>query len=580
MFYPDPASRFQPDGPHGASAVVDLAGFAWADADWDGVKLAEQVIYELHVGTFTPEGSWAAAAERLPLLVDIGITTIEVMPIAEFPGRFGWGYDGVDLFEPSHLYGRPEDVCAFVDRAHALGIGVILDVVYNHIGPDGNYLAQFTPDYFTVRYTNEWGDAINFDGDNAAGVREFVLANVRMWIAEYHFDGLRLDATQAIHDASEPHILQEVVTEARNAGSPRSVIVVAENEPQEARLLQPKEAGGFGIDAVWNDDFHHSAIVALSGRRQAYFSDHAGTAQEFIAAAKYGYLFQGQVYSWQADRRGQPALGMAPARFVTFVENHDQVANTGHGIRFQHRTTPGRARAMTALMLLLSATPMLFQGQEFWAESPFLYFADHKPELGGAVREGRRGFLAQFPSLADEDMSVRLSDPGHPQTFARSTLDWSERERNREALALHRDLIRLRRETPVFAAQRKGGLDGVVLGQEAMALRFFSDAGDDRLLLVNLGLDLNLKSIADPLVAPPFARSWRIEWSSENPIYGGGGTPPVEHKAGWYLPGHAAIVMAAVQLEEAPELPDPPQNPALKGSGLSGDHVGTNETLG
>jgi maltooligosyltrehalose trehalohydrolase len=343
--------------------------------------------------------------------------------------------------------------------------------------------------------------------------------------------------------------------------------VVAENEPQESRLVRPAAAGGFGIDAVWNDDFHHSAIVALSGRRQAYYSDHAGTAQEFIAAAKYGYLFQGQVYAWQGERRGEPALDVPPARFVTFIENHDQIANTGHGIRFQLRTTPGRARAMTALLLLLPATPMLFQGQEFWASTPFLYFADHRPDLARGVKEGRQTFLAQFPSLADEDVSVRLADPGDPHTFSRSTLDWSERDRHGAAVALHRDLIRLRRDTPAFAAQRRGGLDGVVLGQEALGLRFFTEDGEDRLLLVNLGLDLNLKSIADPLVAPPAERVWRIAWSSENPIYGGGGTPPVEHRAGWHLPGHAAIVLAAAPKEGAPELPDPPTNPALRQRG-------------
>ncbi len=567
MLYPDPASRFQPEGPHGPSATVDLSDFPWTDAGWKGIALPQQVIYEMHVGTFTPKGTWASAAEKLPLLADIGITVIEMMPVAEFPGRFGWGYDGVDLFAPSHLYGTPEDLCRFVDRAHTLGLGVILDVVYNHVGPDGNYLSFFTPDYFSSRYSNEWGEAINFDGENAEGVREFMIANARMWIEDYHFDGLRLDATQSIHDASETHILAEVVAAARRAAGKRSIIIVAENEAQDSRLMRSPEAGGFGIDAVWNDDFHHSAIVALSGRRQAYYSDHAGTAQEFIAAAKYGYLFQGQLYSWQANRRGQPVFDIHPARFVIFAENHDQIANTGHGVRFQDRTTPGRARAMTALILLLPGTPMLFQGQEFWADTPFLYFADHRPDLGRVVKEGRRTFLAQFPSLTDEDMSVRLADPGDPHTFARSTLDWSERDRHREAVELHRDLIRLRRGTPAFSAQLPRGLDGVVLGQEAMALQFFTEDGDDRLLLVNLGLDLNLKSIADPLVAPPPDRIWSIEWSSENPIYGGGGTPPIEHKAGWHLPGHAAIVLSAKPQDEAPELPDPPINPALKPQG-------------
>ncbi|MCW5697536.1 MAG: malto-oligosyltrehalose trehalohydrolase [Bauldia sp.] len=560
--YPDPASRYQPSGPHGPSEVVDPRRFRWSDRGFAGAALEGQVIYELHIGTFTPEGSWAAAASRLPVLAALGVTLIEMMPVAEFPGSFGWGYDGVDLFAPSHLYGTPDDLRGFVDAAHALGLGVILDVVYNHFGPDGNYLAKFAPAYFTDRYANEWGDAINFDGDDAGPVRDFFLANVRMWIAEYHFDGLRLDATQAIFDSGPDHIVAAIVREARTSARRKSVLVVGENEPQDTALVRPARDGGYGLDAVWNDDFHHSAVVAMTGRRQAYYSDHAGTAQEFIAAAKYGFLFQGQLYAWQANRRGRPGLDIPPARFITFIENHDQVANTGHGKRIHQRTSPGQARAMTALMLLSPGTPMLFQGQEFWASSPFLYFADHQPELAAAIDAGRRTFLAQFPSLADEDMSVRLSNPGDPHTFARSTLDWGELARNVEAVALHRDLIRLRRDTAAFRAQRMGGVDGVVLGTYAMTLRFLA-GGDDRLLLVNLSIDLDLPSIADPLVAPPEGRVWAIAWSSEDPIYGGGGTPPVEHREGWHLPGHAAIVLAAIPAAEADLLPDRPRNPAL-----------------
>jgi maltooligosyltrehalose trehalohydrolase len=543
--YPDPASRFQPEGPHGPSEVVDPAAYGWRDAAWPGISLAGQVVYEMHVGTFTPEGTWAAAARKLPHLKDVGVTLVEMMPVNDFSGRFGWGYDGVDLFAPTRLYGTPDDLRRFVDAAHGLGLGVILDVVWNHLGPDGNYLACFADDYFTDRYANEWGAAINFDGSNAEGSRAFFLANAAYWIDEFHFDGLRVDATQSFHDASDDHILAAIVRTARAAAGRRSIVVIGENEPQHARLLRPPEAGGYGFDALWNDDLHHSAMVALTGRNEAYYEDHRGTPQEFVSAAKYGYLFQGQVYAHQGKRRGTPALDLPPAAFVNFVQNHDQIANSARGLRFHDLTSPGRARAMTALILLLPGTPMLFQGQEFFASAPFHYFADHEPDLAESVRKGRRDFLAQFESVADGALAAILPDPADPAVFAACRLDWDEAERHAAALALHRDLLRLRREDPVFAAQRPGGLDGSVLGAEAFLLRYFGDGGDDRLLLVNLGTDLSLRSIPDPLAAPPEGRRWEVLWSSEHPAYGGCGTPPVETPKRWRLPGHAAVVLTA-----------------------------------
>jgi maltooligosyltrehalose trehalohydrolase len=541
--YPDPASRFQPEGPHGPSEVVDPA-YAWRDEGWRGASLKGQVIYEMHVGTFTREGTYAAALEKLPLLKDVGITLIEMMPVNEFPGRFGWGYDGVDLFAPTRLYGRPDDLRRFIDGAHALGLGVILDVVYNHLGPDGNYLACFSDDYFTDRYENEWGEAINFDGRNAQGTRDFFIGNAAYWIDEFHFDGLRLDATQSIIDASEEHVITAIVRAARAAARGRGIVIVGENEPQQAKLVRPRESGGHGLDALWNDDLHHSAMVALTGRNEAYYEDHDGSPQEFISAAKHGYLFQGQFYAHQGKRRGAPALDITPAAFVSFVQNHDQIANSGRGLRLQQLTSPGRARAVTALILLMPSTPMLFQGQEFWASTPFLYFADHKPELAMLVRDGRHEFVSQFPSVASPDMRRLLHAPEDWNTFAACKLDWSEFERNAHAVALHRDLLRLRREDTVFAQQRQGAVDGSVLGSEAFVLRYFG-RDDDRLLLVNLGRDLERRSIPDPLLAPPEGRGWRLLWSSEHPDYGGSGTPPIETKERWRIPGHAAVVMTS-----------------------------------
>lgn len=542
--YPDPISRFQPEGPHGPSQVIDPGAFRWTDSAWRGAALAGQVIYEMHLGTFTPEGTWDAAIRELPELAGMGITVLEVMPVAEFPGRFGWGYDGVNLFAPTRLYGNPDDFRRFVDRAHALGMGVILDVVYNHFGPDGNYLKQFSEDYFSSRYKNEWGEALNFDGDNAAGAREYFIANAGYWIDEFHLDGLRLDATQQIFDASPTHVLTEIGQRVREAARGRATLIVAENESQESRLARPVERGGYGLDGLWNDDYHHSAVVALTGHNPAYYSDYHGDPQEFIAAIKWGYLYQGQYYSWQKKRRGAPALDLPPEAFVTFLENHDQVANSGRGQRLASLTSPGRLKALTALTLLGPGTPMLFQGQEYASTRPFFYFADHNPDLARLVAKGRREFLGQFPSLALKVTQAILPDPADPETFQRCKLDFGERERNPEMVTLHRDLLRLRREDPVFRTARRRGVDGAVLGASAFVLRFFADDGADRLLVINLGRDLLLSPAPEPLLAPPEGHRWSVRWSSNDLPYGGCGTPEIDaDDASWVVPGEAAVVL-------------------------------------
>jgi maltooligosyltrehalose trehalohydrolase len=541
--FPDPASRFQPQGPHGPSQVIDPAAFAWTDTGWKGVGREGQVVYEMHVGTFTRPGTWEAAGRELGELADLGITVLEVMPVAEFPGRFGWGYDGVDLFAPTRLYGTPDDFRRFVDRAHAAGLGVILDVVYNHVGPDGNYLEQFSEDYFTDRYPNEWGEAINFDGEHSGPVREFFVANAGYWVDEFHLDGLRLDATQQVFDGSPEHVLAAVARRVRDAARGRATFLVAENEPQHAKLVLPPERGGYGLDALWNDDFHHSALVLLSGHNEAYYTDYRGDPQEFISAVKWGYLYQGQRHKWQKKRRGAPALDVPPAAFVTYIQNHDQIANSARGYRCHLLASPGCCRAMTALLLLGPGTPMLFQGQEFAASAPFYFFADHKPELAALVCKGRAHFLAQFPSIAVPEVQACLPDPADPATFERCKLDFSERQTHPEAAALHRDLLRLRKTDPVFAAPRPRGLDGAVLGPEAFVLRYFGGEAGDRLLLVNFGRDLPLDPAPQPLLAPPEGETWRVIWSSEDFAYGGHGTPPVETEEGWRLPGHAAVVL-------------------------------------
>jgi maltooligosyltrehalose trehalohydrolase len=545
--YPDPASRFQPGGPHEASRVVDPTRFRWTDEGWRGAALKGQVVYELHVGTFTREGTLAAAADHLKGLAGLGVTCVELMPLAEFPGRFGWGYDGVCLYAPTRLYGEPDDLRRFVNEAHAHNIAVILDVVYNHLGPDGNYLAQFSEHYFTERHKTEWGAALNFDGRHSAPVREFFLSNARYWVEEFHFDGLRLDATQSIGDDSPEHLLAALTREVRAAAAGRETIIVGENEPQEVCMILD-----FGLDGLWNDDFHHTAMVALTGRSEAYYSDYKGTPQEFVSAAKYGFLYQGQRYKWQRHRRGTPTYGLAPHAFVNFIQNHDQVANSARGLRAHLLTSPGRMRAMTALLLLLPSTPMLFMGQEFGSSAPFHYFADHADEgLAGKVRRGRAEFLTQFRSIATRATRARLPDPSAFETFERCKLDHAERDSHPEVYALHRDLLRLRREDAVFNAQEPRALDGAVLGPSAFVLRYFGAGGDDRLLVVNLGPDLNLNPAPEPLLAPPAGRVWRTAWSSEDYAYGGSGTPRLETKNNWCIPGESAVALAPADPAES-----------------------------
>ena len=537
--YPDPASRFQPEGPHGPSEIIDPSAFSWNDHDWPGAALEGQVIYEMHIGTFTREGTWQSARRELQELASIGITTVELMPVADFPGRFGWGYDGVLWFAPVALYGRPDDFRAFVDEAHRIGIGVILDVVYNHIGPDGNYLKEFSDDYFTAKYKNEWGEALNFDGENAYGMRELVAANAAYWAAEYHLDGLRLDATQQIFDASPKNIMTQIAESMRAAAGKRKVFIVAENESQEAHLARAVDRGGLGLDGLWNDDIHHSLRVAATGRREAYYTDYAGKPQELISALKYGYLYQGQRYKWQAKRRGEPSLDMEKWRFVAYIENHDQVANSGRGERLSQITSPGRLKAITAFLLLAPATPMLFQGQEFASSSPFLFFADHNKDLRPLVHEGRIQFLSQFPSLAQSDVRACHLDPGDEATFEKCKLEFSEREKHADMYWLHKDLLRLRREDAALRAP----MDGAVLGEHAFVLRFFGANGDHRLLLINLGADLHLDVAPEPLLAPPEGWVWMVKWSSENAAYGGCGAPNPDGPDNWRLPAESALLM-------------------------------------
>jgi maltooligosyltrehalose trehalohydrolase len=501
----------------------------------------------MHVGTFTPQGTWEAAATELPELARAGMTVLELMPVADFSGEFGWGYDGVSFFAPTRLYGSPDDFRRFVDRAHAVGLGVILDVVYNHYGPTGYSLSQFSDDYTTDRHASEWGGAINFDGENSGPVREFFRANARYWIEEFHLDGMRFDATQSIVDESVSHILTELVATARHAAGNRTLLIVAENEPQKVSMLGSPGDGGHGMDAVWNDDFHHAAMVALTGHNEAYYSDYMGTAEEFLGTLKRGFLYQGQRSEWQKKPRGTSSRGLPATAFVNFLQNHDQVANSGLGERVDKLCSPARWRAMTALWLLAPQTPMFFQGQEFSASTPFLYFADNSGEQAGNVTQRRLRFLSQFPTLATSEAKRHIAEPSDRSTFERCRLNLSERLTHCQSYALHQDLLRLRRQEPVFNRQRADLLDGATLGRDCLIVRYFGDTeNDDRLLIVNLGNDLKYSPAPQALLAPPATHPWEILWSTSRVEYGGVGTPPIETETGWQIAGESAVVLRPV----------------------------------
>lgn len=538
---PDPCSRFQPEGPHGPSLIVDSFEYKWTDQDWEGVSMQGQVLYEMHIGTFTKEGTFDAAIQKLDDLKRLGVTLLEIMPVAEFPGRWNWGYDGVDMFAPAHVYGNHHAFKRFVDAAHRRGLGVILDVVYNHFGPDGNYLSSFSDEYVTDRHPNEWGQAINFDGPGSPEVRKFFIDNACYWIQEFHLDGLRLDATQAIYDFSPTHILGEISQRVRQVAQPRTVVLIAECESQEIHAIRPVEQGGWGLDAVWSDDFHHACRVAATGRREAYYTDYHGSPQELISLLKRGFLYQGQRYEWQRKPRGTEVKDEPASGFVFYLQNHDQVGNSVHGERLPMQTSPGRYRALLALLLLAPQTPMLFMGQEWGAMSPFLFFVDYAGNgIGPQVFQGRKIFLSQFPSYATPDAQQAIPDPNDASTFERSKLHFGEDYTQTPVYRLHCDLLRLRREDSVIFSQARDHIDGAVLGPQALAVRYLEAGGFDRLFILNLGQDLHYVPAPEPLLAPRSHGYWQLMWSSDDPRYGGPGAPNPLTEQGWHVPAESA----------------------------------------
>lgn len=537
----DPASRYQPEGPLGPSEVV-RSNFEWTDGNWQGVTVNSPLIYEMHAGTFTREGTWQAAGRQLTRLAEDGIDIIELMPIGDFVGTFGWGYDGVNLFAPCRVYGPPDDLRRFIDEAHRNALAVILDIVYNHIGPEGNDLASFSQHYFTDRYTCEWGQAMNFDGPMSGPVREFFLTNVRYWIEEFHFDGFRIDATQQIFDSTHPHIIAQIAQTARRAAGKKDIYITGENEPQQRILVDPVSEGGYGFDAIWNDDFHHTMRTILTGRNDAYLSDYSGSPQEIVSAAKYGCLYQGQFSRWQQNFRGTIFRGIEHRKFICYLQNHDQTANSAWGYRLSELTSAARGRAAMALLLLGPWTPMIFQGQEFNASTPFLYFADHERPLSEHVGKGRKEFLSQFPGIATAAMQEALHDPADKETFLKSKLDHRQRQADGRFVAMFRRLSDLHHRDPTLSACDLC-IDGAVLGPQALVIRYWSQSGD-RLLVCNFGPNLFFSPAPEPLLARPRGFCWEMIFSTEDPGWGGSGTPDVENKDGWRLPAECTLLFS------------------------------------
>ncbi len=451
--WPDPTSRWQPEGVHGPSMVIDPAAYRWETTDWSAPAMAELVIYEVHVGTFTPAGTFRSAIERLDHLVRLGVTAVELMPVADFPGERNWGYDGVMLYAPARAYGSPDDLRALVDAAHARGLAVILDVVYNHLGPDGNYTGVYHHDYVNPERHTPWGAALNY---GAAPTRAFFVENAVYWRREFRIDGFRLDATHAIADQSPTHLLAEIADRVHSLGG----FVIAEDERNDPRLLRPVGEGGFGMDGVWADDFHHILRVMLTGQRDGYFADFSGTAEELADTLKHGWLYRGQERLSAGGQRGGDTDGLARPQFVYCISNHDQVGNRAFGERLEHTISAAAYRAASALLCLVPETPLLFMGQEWSASTPFQFFTDHNPELGRLVTQGRRQEFRKFEAFRDPKMRATIPDPQARSTFDNSKLRWAEVDAPGHAgvLCLYRECLALRRTHPAWRADaREGG---------------------------------------------------------------------------------------------------------------------------
>ena len=533
---PDPAARFQPEGVHGASVVIDPTTYVWGDADWRGLSAASLSIYELHVGTMTPEGTYAALAAQLPALRELGVTAIELLPLAESPGRWNWGYDGVDIWAPSHNYGTPDELRALVDAAHQHGLGVILDVVYNHFGPDGNYLSVYATDYFTDRHVTPWGDAINYDGEHNRPVRDFIVGNAVHWVREYHLDGLRLDAVHAILDDGPVHVVAELAAEVRAAAAPREAVIFAEDERNEVNVMRSPLQGGWGLDGLWADDFHHEMHVFLTGERDGYYGKYAGTPESIANVIMNGFTYQGQ--EWDAgEPRGTEVTDEPGSAFVFCLQNHDQVGNRATGDRVHAPISRDRYHVASALFLLAPETPLLWMGQEFRASAPFQFFTDHHGELGRLVTEGRRREFAHFESFGAD---TEVPDPQAESTFRDSKLDLSERETHADTYELYQDLLHLIRDDAVLAVRDR--LSTVAVARDDLIMLSRTNGEQHRLVLANFGDEVRfpLQGLDERIPDPP--RGVNVLLDTGNERYGGQRTAAVA-EGGVRLPASTAVLL-------------------------------------
>lgn len=532
---PDPASRHQPEDVHGPSEVIDPHAYEWRDAAWRGRPWQEIALYELHVGAFTPQGTFDAAAQRLPYLRDLGVTAVELMPVADFPGARNWGYDGVLPFAPDSRYGRPDDLKRLIDTAHGIGLAVFLDVVYNHFGPDGNYLHVYARDhFFTKRHRTPWGAAINFDGEGSRMVRDFYIHNALYWLEEYHFDGLRLDAVHAIRDDSDPDILTELAeTVRRVAGCGRQLHLVLENDDNAARYLARRdERAARWYDAQWNDDAHHAFHVILTGERDGYYADYGDAPERHLARTlAEGFAYQREYSAFRGQPRGEPSRDLHPSAFVVFLQNHDQVGNRAYGERMSMLAEPEALRAAYALMLLAPSVPLLFMGEEFGCTQPFPFFCDFKGELARAVTAGRRREFASFARFREAGIES-IPDPNDPSTFDSAVLDWNALHQPDPAAwhACIRTLLKVRHReiVPRLAQLVPGRSAYAVIGPGALRVQWALGSGSRLAVAANLSeaaLQLEAPIAGEPLyftsanasesAVSGMLPAWSVIWSFE-----------------------------------------------------------------
>jgi maltooligosyltrehalose trehalohydrolase len=513
---PDLASRFQPQGVHGPSQVVDGRSFHWTDSGWKRPSLHDLVIYELHVGTFTRQGTFAAIAARFDHLKGIGVNAIELMPVADFAGDRNWGYDCVAIYAPSRAYGTPDDLRALVNDAHEAGLGVILDVVYNHLGPDGNYMGVYPDYYFNASHHTPWGAAFNLDGPDAAPVRKHFGENPLYWAKEFHMDGFRLDATHAIPDDSPKHLIQEIAEEIQLLDG----WVICEDPRNERRLILPREEGGYGCDAVWADDFHHVVRVQMTDENEGYMGYFKGTMEELVKTVREGWLFTGELQK-DGIPRGTQGADIEPEHFVHCISNHDQVGNRAYGDRLNQLISPAAYRAASALLLAGPYTPMLFMGQEWSSSSPFLYFTDHHDELGKGVTEGRRKEFSEFSEFQDPAKRALIPDPQAMTTFSKSKLDWTQLDRSpyRETLRLYADFVRFRQAN--LTDRRRGHWEADQVSPTAIAIRYRRETAGDILIVAQLRANDSTLALETELLRPGKGRTWELVISTNDPMYGG-----------------------------------------------------------